>query len=269
MKRNPVPQIELPAEFKLIDRPHFNYNVAINQHTLLPWNYNLKRNESKKYPLVIYLHGFGGANKIEHLNFLGYQSLDIAIDRTSLNFQIATPCFVLVPQTNTGWDNNLLINQVETFKKKYRVDTSRIYLIGYSMGGSGAYSFANAYNNYNGHLFAGIIRLAGQSQVELNSEIVKNTSIWLHVGLKDTRLRIDIARAAYTFLKENCENAVESVTKIKTKHYSASEHTLTIKASEQFKLTEYKRVGHEINTLPFTNSELMNWLLKKTLKKRP
>lgn len=66
-------------------------------------------------------------------------------------------------------------------KKKYRIDYNRIYLIGYSMGGSGSYSLANAYYKYNKHLFDGILRLAGQSQITLESSIIENTSVWLQI----------------------------------------------------------------------------------------
>lgn len=152
----------IPENFDDADRSFFEFNDESNQYILKPWNYDLPQNINRTYPLVVFLHGSGGAGNISYLSHIGYDNQDDdKINETAHSFQTEHPCFVLVPQTYSGWNNSSLIEQVEYFKSNYRIDESRIYLIGYSMGGSGSYSFANAYNSHNEHLFAGIIRLAG------------------------------------------------------------------------------------------------------------
>jgi predicted peptidase len=181
-------------------------------------------------------------------------------------FQLNYPCFVLVPQTNGSWDNDKLINLIEDFKKNHRIDLNRVYLIGYSMGGSGSYSLANAYYQYNKHLFAGIIRLAGQSQTTLEDSIVKHTSVWLHIGLKDSELRIQVTRDAYDFLKSSHLQAIETTSKVNISPYSGTTVTLTENGLEIVKKTEYNNVGHSINNLPFADEYLLKWLFSQEVK---
>lgn len=252
--------------FKSSDRPYFEYNSAENYYSLAPWNYEKETNLSKQYPLIVYLHYAGGAGKISDLKFLGYDSKNLFTNSQALDFQLNYPCFVLAPQTNDQWDNDKLISLIEKFKKNNRIDTSRIYLIGYSMGGSGSYALANAYYQNNKHLFAGIIRLAGQSQTTLEDSIVKNTSVWLHIGLKDSDLRIQVTREAYDFLKNNHPRAIETESKVNISPYSGTTLTLTEDGIEVAKKTEYNNVGHGINSLPFADEYLLKWLFNQKIK---
>jgi predicted peptidase len=247
-------------------RPYFTYNASKNQYILKPWNYDLTQNQNNKYPLVIFLHGSGGSGNVSYLNYLGYDNPDDTItDQMALNFQKNYSCFVLVPQTSSSWDNNSLIRQVEDFKKDYRIDETRIYLIGYSMGGSGSYSFANAYYDYNGQLFAGIIRLAGQSQTSMRNAIAEKTAIWLHIGLDDTEQRVTVTREAYQFLKDYHPTAKETTSAVALSGYSGTTYTLTINNDDRFKRTEYNGVGHGISVFPFQDPYLMKWLFQHKL----
>lgn len=256
-----------PETFNNADRPYFTFDTLKNQYLLEPWNYNLPQNSTKKYPLVIFLHGSGGAGNISYLNFIGYDNPDASIaNQTALNFQTQHPCFVLVPQTSSGWDNNALIQQVEELKSTYRIDKTRIYLIGYSMGGSGSYSFANDYYDYNEHLFAGIIRLAGQSQTTVRNAIAENTAIWLHIGLDDTEVRVQVTRDAYNFLKDYHKNAIETTSAVPINGYKGTTYTLKINNDDQFKRTEYENVGHGIASFPFEDPYLIKWLFKQNIK---
>lgn len=235
----------------------FQYNNDLDFYYSLPQHYNLAENETKLFPLVIYLHGGGGRGKIGGLDFLGYS--DEA-------FQSTYPSFVLVPQSDRGWNPGKINPLIEKFVSEYPVDTRRIYLIGYSMGGSGSYIIANGLYDYNQTLFAGIIRLAGQSQTTLRDPIALNTSVWMHIGLDDTPLRVDITREAYGFLKENHPNSDESAEKVEINGISGTTFTLEGKGSSQVKLTEYDGVGHGIFRFPFDDRGLMSWLFQQHLE---
>lgn len=252
--------------FENSDRPFFQYNRNSDYFYCLPWNYNKDFNNSRSYPLVVYLHGWGGAGKIDNLNYLGYDTNNGIDDEKAKSFQTNYPSFVLVPQSNEdAWETNKVIQQIEEFKTKYRIDNNRIYLIGYSMGGSGTYILANGWCNYNQNLFAGIIRLAGQSQTSLSDEIARKTSVWLFIGLDDEQLRIDTTREAYNFLKLKHPNAIES-SKIENIN-GVIGTTLTLKENnkEIVKKTEYKNVGHGIDILPFENGSVIKWLFEQRL----
>jgi predicted peptidase len=227
----------------------------------MPWNYELKINKDRNYPLVIFLHGGGGAGNISYLNYLGYDShKDSSVDSTALNFQKEHPCYVLIPQTDSYWDNNSLIEHVENFKKAHRVDTNRIYLIGYSMGGSGSYSFANSYYDFNGQLFASIIRLAGQSQTEVRGKIAEQTAIWIHIGLNDTEKRVQVTRDAYKYFKNLYPEASETTSVVQIKGYDGVTYSLNINGFDRFKRTEYENVGHGVVAFPFKDPYLIKWL---------
>jgi predicted peptidase len=257
----------VPETFDMANRPYFKFDSGKNQYLLEPWNYNLQQNEDRKYPLVIFLHGSGGAGDISYLNYLGYDKAGkMLADETALKFQKEHPCFVLVPQTGSEWNNNNLIGQVEFIKTSYRIDTSRIYLIGYSMGGSGSYSFANSYFDFNRHLFAGIIRLAGQSQTVVSAEIANRTAIWLHIGLKDLEERINVTRDAYAFLKSSHPEAVETTEAVDIPGINGITYNLKISEDDMFKRTEYENTGHDIVLMPFKDEYLIEWLFRHKLK---
>lgn len=252
--------------FDPADRPYFTFNSEKNFYFLEPWNYRLPQNENEKYPLVIFLHGSGGAGDISYLNYLGYDKPgDGFDDPVALKFQKDHPCFVIVPQTSSSWDNQTLIQLVESIISSSRIETKRIYLIGYSMGGSGSYSFANAYYDYNGRLFAGIIRLAGQSQTVVRDSIAAKTAIWLHIGLEDLEERVRVTREAYLFLKNHFPGAVETKSAITIPGQSGTTYSLIINNDDRIKRTEYDNTGHGIVLLPFTDTYLIEWLFKHNL----
>lgn len=247
------------------NRPFYEYNSETNQYILQPWNYYLPENSNRKYPLVVYLHGSGGAGNVKYMNFLGYDNPDDAkVDSTAYKFQTNYPCFILCPQTNSSWNNSSLIQQVENFKNKYRIDASRIYLIGYSMGASSSYSFANDYYNYNQQLFAGIIRLAPWSQTSLRSEIAQNTAIWIQSGIDDVK-GIKTTRDSYNFLKNFHKGAIESTSVVPIEGYNGITYDLTINNDDKIKRTEYVGVGHGTAAFPFKDPQLLKWLFKHSL----
>lgn len=252
--------------FNSTDRPFYKYDGSSDYFYCLPWNYDKPLNSARKYPLVVYLHGWGAAGNISFLNFLGYEIEDGVDDNIAKSFQTNYPSFVLVPQSNDDeWKADKVISLIEEFKSKYRIDTNRIYLIGYSMGGSGSYIVANAWFDLNKCLFAGIIRLAGQSQTILRDEIAQKTSVWLHIGLNDSQLRIDVTREAYNFLKSKHPAAAESTKNESYNGVSSSTLILQENNTEIIKKTEYPTLGHDVDLIPFENGTLIKWLFDRKL----
>jgi predicted peptidase len=245
------------------NRPAFEKLTANHQefHLCAPWNYELPQNASRRYPLVVYIHGAGGASSVpDALTYLGAGS-----SQEASRFQQTYPSFVLA---SPDWTVDKVIEQIEMVKKQYRVDTDRLYLIGYSMGGSGSYRVANGYSKKKGNLFAGIIRLAGQSQTELGNTIASRTSIWMHIGLNDTPTRVKVIREAYAFLKKHLSRATESSSPIAIGDIRGTTVTLTLDGRDVVKKTEYDGVGHGVSTFPFKDPQLLRWLFDQSLERR-
>lgn len=249
-----------------VEKSVFQYDAALDYYYCLPRNYNVE-NGSGQFPLVIYLHGGGGYGRINGLDYLGYSDTNASVDQVAEDFQTNYPSFVLVPQSKRGWDANKLITVVEKFKSIHPVDDKRIYLIGYSMGGSGSYIFLNGYYDYNHTLFAAVIRLAGQSQTTLRDSIALNSSIWLHIGLEDNPKRVDITREAYKFLKLKHPDAKELEEQISINEIRGTTLTLHGKDGIEVKKTEYDGVGHDIYRFPFNDKRLISWLFNQKIRK--
>ena len=130
----------------------------------LPASY--AQHPTKKYPLLLYLHGKGGmgSGSLADLQLLVKNVVPGIISRKQFpaNFTVNGKTFqfiVITPQFK-GWplspDVNAALNYVI---KKYRVDTNRIYISGNSMGGGGAWDYAIDY----GKKVTAIVPIAGAS----------------------------------------------------------------------------------------------------------
>ncbi len=238
-------------------QPEFPKNSAEDFKLLKPWDYDNNSNSQRYYPLVVGLHGLNGTY---------YMPSFVNNDQQ----RQAYPMFYMAPHTNADWisSSRWLIDQIEVLRAQYRIDSDRIYLIGFSMGGSGAYAVANAYYDYKKQLFAGIVRMAGQSQTEVRMAIAEKTSIWYHVGLDDEPVRVNIARQAYKFIKDYPSNASaeESVTTDKTLGgYTRITKTLKKNKVEIMKLSEYQNVGH--TDMAFKEDlHVLKWLFSQSLR---
>ncbi len=261
-------EVAVAEVFENSNRPFFEYNSENDYYFCLPWNYLQEINAQRKYPLVIYLHPSGSAGDIKNLGlyYLGYDTNDGNDDTRAIEFQKSHPSFVIVPQTTDNWDYEKIISIVENYKSKYRIDINKLYVIGYSLGGSGSYTLANKYYDYNKQLFAGIIRLSGQSESVVRDEIALKTAIWLQIGLNDYVTRVTVTQDAYNFLKNFNASAVEKTESISVAGRTGTTYTLTINNREMVKKTEYNNVGHEIGSFPFENKNLIEWLYNQQVK---
>ncbi|MBC7569634.1 MAG: hypothetical protein H7319_07865 [Spirosoma sp.] len=174
-----------------------------------PVNYD----PTKKYPIVMYLHGMGerGTDNHEQLrNFIWYFS-------TEKNRQ-EHPCFVLMPQLNR---NNMsflgseeakstkmmtavfsVMKRLETY---YSIDTDRRYLIGIS---SGAWATWEAIIRYP-KTFAAAVPISGYKRFnEFDAKArkhdidgIKNLPIWAFHGSDDEWIPVMYARMTVAMLK--------------------------------------------------------------------
>lgn len=223
-----------------------------------------------KFPLIIYLHGAGERGSDNKKQIRGLQYLGNGFSSQARAFRKKHPCFVYAPQcpAEADWEGDTLALVVETIgylKSIYPIDPQRIYLVGYSMGGSGVYALAGKYYDVSGQFIAGIIRMAGQGFFTPRvHEIVSHSAVWLHIGLQDTPLRVDRVREAYFELKKIHGNPPEQMQDFSVgdgQRYRTT--SVIIGGHDKVKLTEYPGMEHGISQYPFDNRDVLVWLFNQ------
>lgn len=113
------------------------FNKEIKETQKISYVLDYPQNAKGKVPLMVFLHGSGErGNNLEmvkaHSPFT-YKNL------------IKEPVAILAPQcpADVWWDTTTIYNLIKEIKDKYKIDTSRIYLTGLSMGGWGTWKLAN------------------------------------------------------------------------------------------------------------------------------
>lgn len=151
-----------------------------------------KTSDKTKYPLIIWLHGqFSGNTKRYQLD-----NCDVALwssDEYQKKIKETGAAFIFLPRDPTlnttlqlAWNGDLsgLKKSIDEFVKQYKanIDTSRIYLGGYSMGGKAVMRLAAAYPGY----FAAIFPMSSVYEPS-NSELraLKDTPIWMFTCRSD------------------------------------------------------------------------------------
>ena len=169
--------------------------------------------DTTKYPLVVMLHGkYSGTTEGEQLTsskFYNWSSSEY-----QARFKDTNGAFILMPRTpgkdGTTWANTSYHADLMSLIKDYisanaaNIDTSRIYLIGWSMGGAGAISVAS--NNTD--FFAATVIIAPfDSVTTAQVKALRHTPIWLVTCTKDTT-------ASHVTFAKPFWNSVKDITEI-------------------------------------------------------
>ena len=156
---------------------------------------------TRKYPLLVYLHGRGergnGASDLYKISNQARTSpTRHAEAQGSLCFTVngAEECFILLsPQLSSGnWtafsqENfwNYILND-----SNYRIDTNRVYLTGFSLGGNGAWEAA--YDRNTPNKFAAIAPLAAWGNPSKACVIAdKKIPVWAFHGTNDQSMNFN------------------------------------------------------------------------------
>jgi predicted peptidase len=211
---------------------------------------------TKVWALIVSLHGNGRQGS----DGLLQTGTDFAI-RVREN-RVPFPALVIFPQAQVGtrWADTemeeLVIAELDQTMARFRVDAARVYLHGYSMGGSGGYRIAYKWPSR----FAAIVIVAGRvipaapnTPVEIDrdrranpflttadpfatlAERIKSLPIWVFHGDADERVPVGESRQLVAALK---------------------------KVGATVRYTEYPGVDHNVAPQKAsTDSELLGWLL--------
>lgn len=195
----------------------------------LPEGY--KKDDGKKWPLMLFLHGSGERGMVlDSVKKHGPPKLV----QTQKDF----PFIVVSPQCppNQRWHAPALDALLEEVIEQHTIDTDRMYLTGLSMGGYGTWEYATMYPNR----FAAIVPICGGGNPE-KAWTIRNLPIWVFHGAKDQAVPIKQSEDMVNALKKVGNNA---------------------------KFTVYPDAGHDSWTETYNNPELYEWLLSHKRKER-
>jgi predicted peptidase len=190
----------------------------------------------QKYPLVMWLHGAGGAGTDNRRQIAEDQIPGTHTWTTAAN-QAAHPSFVLAPQSPGVWvedlakfgnETRLAIAVLESVKTEFSIDPRRVYVTGQSNGGYGAWNAIT----FRPELFAAAIPLCGGGDPR-RASVLATIPIWAFHGDKDSVIPVQGSR-----------DMIAAITK----------------AGGHPRYTEYKGMDHDIWTRAFKEPGLVDWL---------
>ena len=216
--------------------------------------YPLNYDETKKYPLILFMHGAGerGSNNTSQLT----HGAKLFANTGNRN---AFPAIVIFPQcpadsywANVDVDRNsapvgitfhpdkkptphlrMATELVNSFIKDGKVDTTRVYVAGLSMGGMGTYEIVQR----NPSLFAAAIAICGAGSTESATKYAASTPFWIIHGAKD-----DVVNPIYS---------------IEMAH-------AMLKAGATPRVTIYEHANHNSWDPAFAEPDFLQWLFSHT-----
>lgn len=198
----------------------------------LPKGY--EEQSAKKWPMILFLHGAGErGSDVWRVAIHGPPSL--------VAKQPDFPFIVVSPQCPNDkiWDREALAGLLDEVQTTLRVDTSRVYLTGLSMGGYGTWDLGLAYPER----FAAIAPICGGGNTigvlllpRDKQEAIKKMGIWAFHGAKDPVVPVN-----------ESERMVEVLKRI---------------GANQAKLTVYPEADHNSWTETYNNQKLYDWFLE-------
>lgn len=204
--------------------------VKYNYVLTLPQNYYQER--GKQWPVIFYLHGSSARGsdikKIQRYGLPYYLSNGKKMDY-----------IVVSPQCPEGknWLTDDWFNPVyDEVAEKFRIDESRIYLVGMSLGGFGTWALANRWP----HRFAAISPMCAGAHLAWVDNLSRIPT-WIFHGTADTVVAFSRSEEMARAMKTTNSN---------------------------LRFSRLMKVGHDISA-QFNNDALYMWLKQFTLKKLP
>ncbi|MFY9609623.1 MAG: prolyl oligopeptidase family serine peptidase [Blastocatellia bacterium] len=221
-KPSPVPEIDL-FEAKTFKSAG---GVTLPYRLFVPKNYNAK----KGYPLVLWLHGFGGRGT-DNLMQMSYNNGSGAAAWVKAEIQAKNPCIVIAPQGPGLWSALWLsgvYELIESLQKTFSIEANRLYVAGWSAGGMGTWALVAEHPDN----FAAAVPLSSSGDVR-NAPKLTKLPIWAFHGDKDPEVNVAGSRRMVEAIKQ---------------------------AGGHPKYTEYAGAGHTIVQQVFSEPDLMPWV---------
>jgi predicted peptidase len=206
---------------------------------LLPDDYD----KSKKYPLVLFLHGAGERGDDNEAQ-LKHGVPEFARDENRKKY----PCILIAPQcpSKLKWadwtvnaplakeptePNRLALELVDAIQKEYSVDPKRIYVTGLSMGGFGTWDLISRHPDK----FAAAVPVCGGGDPNQADKIAR-IPIWVFHGAQDNAVKVERSREMIEAIK---------------------------KSRGMPKYTEYPKEGHASWVPAYKDAGMFKWLFEQ------
>jgi predicted peptidase len=226
-----APAADTKAGF--VTKTHKNADGTTSEYVVfVPHTYD----GTKEFPVILFLHGAGETKGGQKMPV--EQGIGPHIKRNEKAF----PAFVVIPQSEKRtWqadsdDGKRAMAVLDATMKEYKIDATRQYLTGLSMGGYGTWSHAAAYAD-RWACFApvcGGVRTA--ADVTATAEKVKDIPCWCWHGDQDTAVKVEKSRELIEAMK---------------------------KAGAKPRYTELAYVGHNSWDAAYATPELTEWMMKQ------
>ena len=202
-----------------------DFVIKVSYSYLLSSPEGYEADTTKKWPLVIFLHGSGErGNDLELLKKHGPPKLIAAGQK----FPAVIASLQCPP--NELWNPHGVKAITDHLIKTERIDTSRVYLTGLSMGGFGTWETAFEYPD----TYAAIAPICGGAGVRwVTASRLKHLPAWIFHGDKDGAVPVENSHKIHDALQ---------------------------KTGAPVKLTIYPGVGHDSWTQTYDNPEFWSWL---------
>ncbi|MDB6092707.1 MAG: Alpha/beta hydrolase family protein [Verrucomicrobia bacterium] len=207
----------------LATRVRFGFDYLLH----LPRGYSATR--GPRWPLVVFFHGKG-----ERGHDLSLVQRHGPPKRVAAGH--AFPFILAAPQCaeNEWWNYGALDAWVLELMRRHRVDSSRVYLTGLSMGGFATWGLAQL----NPQRYAAVAPICGGGEVR-RAEVLRDLPIWAFHGALDQAIPLQRSR----------------------------EMILAVKAAGGSpRFTIYPKAGHDSWTKPYAGKALYAWLLSHRRK---
>jgi len=185
---------------------------------------------SKKWPLIVFLHGRGERGSD------GLLQTDVGIGHAIRKDPERFPCIVAMPQCpgDGGWleRHDVIDETIARSLAEFNIDKKRIYLTGLSMGGYGTWSYGAAHPE----TFAALIPICGGGQTT-DAPALAKVPIRVFHGGADSVVNPSASRAMVEAVK---------------------------KAGGDIEYTEYPGVNHNSWDNAYGDPEVIKWLFNKT-----
>jgi len=226
------PGLEAIGEPKPLDESKTD---TLHYWLFLPTNYESQA-QAGGAPLLLFLHGAGerGNESGEEIAKVKVHGPPRLLDDPVIAKYV--PCVVVSPQCKNGfaWSPAQLMLLLDHIEKNYKIDKSRIYITGLSMGGFGTWMCLNE----SPKRFAAAAPVCGGAKLDW-AEKLTDVPIWAFHGDQDSVVTLD-----------RTQNMVDAIRKA---------------GGKKVILTVYEGVGHDSWTQTYNSQMLYDWLFQQSL----
>lgn len=228
----------------------FKRSIFIRQSDTLLYrmSYPANYDKNKSYPLLVFLHGSGSRGNDNESQLRSFPTALLNEKNRE-----AYPCFIIAPQCpkDDTWVNfadfprslkathttagQMVLQLIDELFSTFKIDSQRIYITGYSMGGEGTLDLLTQKPN----LFAAAVAICPVADTA-TAALIKHNNIRIYHGSEDEVNQVQYSRIMVEALQAKGGKPL---------------------------YTEYPGVGHQCWDKAYNEPDLLPWIFKQRRSK--